>query len=172
MSSQSDIKTAGILGLVGTVLMLIPYYVNIVGYILVLVALYMLSKAYGNDAIWRNALYALIAAIVGSALLIFSAFAMLGATAFLTSLSYTLSSIGVIGYFIALFIIAYVIIIISGRFMRNAYNELGGSSNIEYFNRAARWYWLGAVLTIVIVGVILYIIADIYAIIGYSKLIS
>ena len=166
MSSQSDIKSAGTLGFVGSILMFIPY-VSIVGYILVLIALNKLSKAYGNGAIWRNALYALITAIVGSVLFTFALFAILGAT---SSLYYMGLNIGVIGLFIAIFIVAYIIILISGRFMRNTYNELGRSSGVEDFNKAARWYWLGAILSIIIVGSILYIVANVYAILGYNKL--
>jgi len=54
MGTSDKIKSAGTLGLVGTVLMLvglIPYagVLNVVGLVLVLIALNKLSKAYGND---------------------------------------------------------------------------------------------------------------------------
>ena len=165
MGAQEDIRSAGTLGFVGSILMLIPY-VSIIGDILVLIALNKLSKAYGNDAIWTNALYALITAIVGGVVL---AFVMAGIT-YLSLIYMGPGALSRLGMAIAFFIIFYIIILISGRFMRNAYNELNMSSGVGDFGKAARWYWLGAVLTIVLVGFIFYIIADIYAILGYSKL--
>ena len=64
MGTSDEIKSAGTLGLVGTVLMLVGLIpqagiLSIIGLILVLIALNKLSKAYGNDAIWRNACMAL-----------------------------------------------------------------------------------------------------------------
>jgi Protein of unknown function (DUF996). len=58
MGTSDEIKSAGTLGLVGVILMLvglIPYaeVLSIVGLILVLIALNKLSKAYNNETIWR-----------------------------------------------------------------------------------------------------------------------
>ena len=80
------------------------------------------------------------------------------------------STFGVLGPIIALTIALYVIIVISGFFMRRTYDELGASSGIANFNKAAKWYWLGALLVIAIVGGVLLIVADIYAILGYNEL--
>ncbi|MGC8607184.1 MAG: DUF996 domain-containing protein [Vulcanisaeta sp.] len=165
MGTQEDIKSAGTLGFVGSILMFIPY-VSIIGDILVLIALNKLSKAYGNNAIWSNALYALVTAIIGGIIL---AFAFAG-TAYLSLIYLGPSALSRLGMFIVVFVVFYIIILISGLFMRNAYNELSRSSGVEDFGSAARWYWLGAILTIIIVGFILYIVADIYALLGYSKL--
>ena len=79
------------------------------------------------------------------------------------------STFGVLGPIIALTIALYVIIVISGFFMRRTYDELGALSGIANFNKAAKWYWLGALLVIAIGGVLL-IVADIYAILGYNEL--
>jgi uncharacterized membrane protein len=79
MGISNDIKSAGTLGLVGTVLMLvglIPHaeILSIVGLILVLIALNKLSKAYNNEAIWRNALYGFVMGIVGAVVLTIAVF--------------------------------------------------------------------------------------------------
>lgn len=165
MGSQEDTRSAGTLGFVGSILMLIPY-VSIVGDILVLIALYRLSRAYGNNAIWSNALYALVTAIVSGIILAF----VLAGTAYLSLIYMGPGALSRLGMAIAFFVAFYIIILISGFFLRNAYNELGRSSGVGDFESAARWYWLGAILTIIIVGLILYIVADVYAILGYSKL--
>ncbi|BDR91549.1 DUF996 domain-containing protein [Vulcanisaeta souniana] len=54
--------------------------------------------------------------------------------------------------------------------MENAYTALESPSNMNEHSDASRWYWLGSLLTIVFVGVILLIVADIYAILGYYRL--
>jgi len=180
MSSGSDVRTAGTLGLVGIILMLvglIPYagVLSIVGLVLVLIALNKLSKAYGNDAIWRNALYGFITGIIGAVVLVIALFAY-----FIPILTmnapppYGFSPYGFgpgfLVFFIVLWIIVYVFVLLEYMFFRNAYRELAGSSGVEDFNNAARWYWIGALTLIVLVGAILILIGHIYALLGYNKL--
>jgi uncharacterized membrane protein len=73
-------------------------------------------------------------------------------------------------FFIVLFIIAYVLAILEYRFFRDAYRELARSSGVEDFNKAAKWYWYGALLFIILVGAILILVGHIYALLGYNKL--
>ena len=138
------------------------------GYALVLFALHRLSKAYGNRAIWTNALYSLITAVAGGAAL----------AAIIAYLGYLLSvtPVGVnevagVIIVVSLFALFYIIILIIAFFVRETYNELSKSSGIGDFNLAAKWYWLGALLIIVLgIGSLLMIVAAIYAILGYNKL--
>ncbi|WP_054857720.1 DUF996 domain-containing protein [Vulcanisaeta sp. JCM 16159] len=165
---SEDLKTAGTLGLIGSILAIIPD-VDIVGYILLLIALNKASKAYGNDAIWSNALKALIIAIVGGilgtliAVLFVSIFAIFNAAFSGSATAATASIIGILAA-------AYALIVVSGYFWKNAYIELARSSNINDFQRAAKWIWLGALLTIILVGIILYIIGLAYSAAGFNKL--
>jgi len=177
MSSGSDVRTAGTLGLVGVILMLvglIPYagVLSIVGLILVLIALNRLSKAYGNDAIWRNALYGFVTGIIGVVVLVVAVFAYLAPLLALHALPMVPYNFGTsfLVFFVVLFVIAYVFAILEYRFFRNAYRELAGSSGVEDFNKAARWYWIGALTLIVLVGAILVLVGHIYALLGYNKL--
>lgn len=177
MGISNDIKSAGTLGLVGIVLMLvglIPYteVLSIVGLVLVLIALNKLSKAYGNDAIWRNALYGFIMGIVGVVVLVFAVFAYLIPILSLHAppmIAYNFGTSFLV-FFIVLFIIAYVFAILEYRFFRDAYRELARSSGINDFNDAAKWYWYGALLFIILVGAILIIVGHVYALLGYNKL--
>jgi uncharacterized membrane protein len=73
-------------------------------------------------------------------------------------------------FFIVLFIIAYVFTVLEFRFFRDAYRELARSSGINDFNDAAKWYWRGALLFIILVGAILIIVGHVYALLGYNKL--
>ena len=149
-------------------LALVALFGSLDGYALVLFALRRLSKAYGNRAIWTNALYSLITAVAGGAAL----------AAIIAYLGYLLSvtPVGVnevagVIIVISLFALFYIIILIIAYFMRETYNELSKSSGIGDFNLAAKWYWLGALLIIVLgIGSLLMIVAAIYAILGYNKL--
>ncbi|MFP3173297.1 MAG: DUF996 domain-containing protein [Vulcanisaeta sp.] len=179
MGTNNDIKSAGTLGLVGVILILVGLIpqagiLSIIGLILVLIALNKLSKAYGNDAIWRNALYGFVMGIVGAVVLIFAVFAYLMPMLALHVPPMIASPYGFgtsfLVFFIVLFIIAYVFAVLEYRFFRDAYRELARSSGINDFNDAAKWYWYGALLFIIIVGAILILVGHVYALLGYNKL--
>ncbi|KUO93927.1 MAG: hypothetical protein AT713_03105 [Caldivirga sp. JCHS_4] len=179
MGTSDEIKSAGTLGLVGIVLMLvglIPYagVLSIVGLVFVLIALNKLSKAYNNETIWRNALYGFIMGIVGAVVLVIAVFAYLMPMLALHVPPMIASPYGfgtsLLVFFIILWIIAYVFAILEYRFFRDAYRELARSSGINDFNDAAKWYWYGALLFIILVGGILILVGDVYALLGYNKL--
>ena len=175
MGTSDEIKSAGTLGLVGIVLMLvglIPYagVLSIVGLVFVLIALNKLSKAYNNETIWRNALYGFIMGIVGAVVLVIAAFAYIIPILTMHVTSPYGFGPSFLVFFIVLWIIAYVFAILEYRFFRDAYRELARSSGINDFNDAAKWYWYGALLFIIIVGAILIIVGHIYALLGYNKL--
>ncbi len=184
MDTSDEIKSAGTLGLAGVILMLVGTllgfvsYVGIlglVGVILVLIALNKLSKAYNNEAIWRNALYGFVMGIVGVVVLVIAVFAYLMPMLALHALPMIVPpphgfGTSLLVFFIVLFIIAYVFIVLEYRFFRDAYRELARSSGINDFNDAAKWYWYGALLFIILVGAILILVGHVYALLGYNKL--
>jgi uncharacterized membrane protein len=177
MSSGNEVRSAGTLGLVGVILMLVGLIpqagiLSIIGLILVLIALNKLSKAYGNDAIWRNALYGFVMGIVGAVVLVVAVFAYLMPMLLLHAppmIAYNFGTSFLV-FFVVLFIIAYVFAILEYRFFRDAYRELARSSGVNDFDNAARWYWIGALTLIVLVGAILILVGHIYALLGYNKL--
>jgi uncharacterized membrane protein len=175
MGTSNDIKSAGTLGLVGVILMLVGLIpqagiLSIVGLVLVLIALNKLSKAYNNETIWRNALYGFIMGIVGAVVLVIAVFAY-----FIPILTMHVPSpygfgLSFLVFFIVLWIIVYVFAILEYRFFRDAYRELARSSGINDFNDAAKWYWYGALLFIILVGAFLILVGHVYALLGYNKL--
>jgi len=180
MDTSDEIKSAGTLGLVGVILMLVGLIpqagiLSIIGLILVLIALNKLSKAYNNETIWRNALYGFIMGIVGAVVLVFAVFAYLmpmlalHVPPMIAPSPYGFGT-SLLVFFIILWIIAYVFALLEYRFFRDAYRELARSSGINDFNDAAKWYWYGALLFIILVGAILILIGHVYALLGYNKL--
>jgi uncharacterized membrane protein len=186
MDTSDEIKSAGTLGLVGVILMLVGTLLGLVSYvgilglvgvILVLIALNKLSKAYNNEAIWRNALYGFIMSIVVVVVLVIAVLAYITYLIPILTMhalppygfgSSFLASFLV--FFIVLWIIAYVFVILEYRFFRDAYRELARSSGVSDFDNAAKWYWYGAFLFIILVGGILILVGDVYALLGYNKL--
>ena len=125
------------------------------GLILLLIALYKLSRAYGNKAIWRNMLYAFIVRLPIYVLLILIV---------LAGLILPLSIIIFDPYL-------YPLEAVSGWFMRRSFNELKVSSNVEEFGKTAMWIWLGALTSIIpIVGIALAWIGYYHARKGFKEL--
>ena len=172
---QEQVRSAGELAFIGVIIqlagLLLGGLVTLAGYIVELIAIKRLSEAFNNPAIWRNALNAVILAIVGTVVLIASFFAFLfGLPLLLIPMNpslYPLLSIGIVA---AILVVAYVFIFLSGGYYRNFYNELADSSGISEFRDAAKWTWLGAVLFIVIVGAVLLLVGRIFALLGYNRL--
>jgi uncharacterized membrane protein len=83
------VRSAGELAFIGVIIqlaglllgqlasLLLGGLVTLAGYIVELIAIKRLSEAFNNPAIWRNALNAVITAIVGTVVLIASIFAFL-----------------------------------------------------------------------------------------------
>jgi len=182
-----SIDTSKLLGGIGALLMFIgilPYInyfgvIELVGLILVLIALYGLGSAYSEGGIFNNALYGLIIAIVGG--VVSAAVAVL---AVLSSLQSFLQSIfpawngsdwtslsgmtpdltnldlnalwPLIGGIVAAFIVLWVFAIISAFFVRRSLGKLATKSGIGLFSTAGLLLLIGAVLVIVIgIGLIL-----------------
>ena len=159
MTKLGDAKT---LGGVGSILLLIPA-VNIVGYILILIACKYISDELGDKSIFDNMLYAVIAGIVGvvaSAFIIFTG-AVFGVFSFTTS-----SVIGVIGALA----VAWIALIVSSIFIRRAYGTMATKLNVGTFKTAGLLYFVGAILIIVLVGFLLLLVAAILQIVAFFSI--
>jgi Predicted membrane protein len=183
---QERVRSAGELAFIGVIIqlagLLLGGLATLAGYIVELIAIKRLSEAFNNPAIWRNALNAVIIAIVGTVVLIASTFAFLFGLPLLlkpmNSYLYTSLYIGnpslypllFIGIVAAIFVVVYVFVLLLGRYYRNLYNELANSSGVSEFRDAAKWTWLGALLFVVIVGAILVLVGRIFALLGYNRL--
>lgn len=183
---QEKVRSAGELAFIGVIIqlagLLLGGLATLAGYIVELIAIKRLSEAFNNPAIWRNALNAVITAIVGTVVFIASIFAFLFGLPLLLipKNPYLYSSLYIgnpylypllyIGIVAAIFVVVYVFVLLLGRYYRNLYNELANSSGISEFRDAAKWTWLGALLFIVIVGAILVLVGRIFALLGYNRL--
>ena len=152
---QKDlIKRGADLGDTGSLLVL-TIILSGIGFILMPIALRRLSKAYGNGTLWRNTLIAIIALFI--------------AGIFGRAVAVAPASIGD-PVIIAMALVSYAFALLYGWLIRSAFNELRMLSGIEEFGKAAWWNWLGAILSIVIVGIALIWIGYYHARRGFKKL--
>ena len=159
MSKLSEAKT---LGGVGSILLLIPG-VSIVGYILILIATKYVSDELGDKSIFDNMLYAVIAGIIGVAAAAFIIFtgALFGVFTF------TLSAIG--GVIVGL-AVAWIALIVSSIFIRRSYDAMASKLSVGMFGTAGMLYFIGAILTIILVGFIILFIAAILQIVAFFSI--
>ena len=181
-----SIETSKILGGVGALLMFIgilPYInyfgaIELVGLILVMVALYNLARLYREAGIFNNALYGLIIGIVGGVVSI--ATVIIAVLSSLTDFLYSLfpdwngdwtalsgltpnpsnlsldSILPFIAGIFAMFIIFWVSSIIAAFFVRRSLGTLSAKSGVGLFSTAGLLILIGAVLIILLgIGLIL-----------------
>jgi uncharacterized membrane protein len=159
---MTQLGSAKTLGGVGSILLLIPG-VSIAGYILILIATKYISDELGDKTIFDNMLYAVIAGIVGVAAAAFIIFtgAMFSVFTFTTS--------AIAGLIVGL-AVAWVALIISSIFIRRAYDTMATRLSVGTFRTAGLLYFIGAILTIVLVGFILLLVAAILQIVAFFSI--
>ena len=196
-----SIETSKILGGIGALLMflgVIPYIsyfgvIEIIGLILIMVAMYNLASYYNEGGIFNNALYGIIIGIVGGVVSIAAVF-----VAILTSLEDFLYSIFpgwngdwtalsgltpdpsnisiesiipfIAGIFLV-FIILWVFSIIAAFFIRRSLGSLSAKSGVGLFSTAGLLLLVGAVLIILFgIGLILIWISALLLAIAFFQL--
>jgi len=157
MSLESGKNLAGI----GSIFLIIPFpFLSIVGIILVLIGMNNLSKAYNDESIWKNTLYAVIFGIIGivaSGLTLASLFF----GGIFASVSFGAGT-GLAGFFAGLIIflvVAFIFYILEAIYIRRAFDSLANKSGVGLFRTGGLLLLIGAVLTIVLVGLFLIFIA-------------
>ena len=170
MSLESGKNLAGI----GSIFLVIPVpFLSIVGIILVLVGMKNLSTAYNDPSIWKNTLYAVIFGIIGivaSRLTLFSVFfgGIFSSTTFGVA-----DATGLVGFFAGLIIflvVAFIFYILEAIYIRRAFDSLANRSGVGLFRTGGMLLLIGAILTIVIVGLFLIFIAWILILVAFFQI--
>jgi uncharacterized membrane protein len=195
------VETSKILGGVGALLMfigIIPYInyfgiIELIGLILVMVALYNLASYYKEGGIFNNALYGLITGIVGGVVSI--AVVIITVLTSITNFLYKLFpdwngdwtalssltpnpsnlSLGDIVPFIAgilaMFIILWVSSMVAAFFVRRSFGTLSARSGVGLFSTAGLLLLIGAVLIILVgIGLILIWISALLLAIAFFRI--
>ncbi|NWG10353.1 DUF996 domain-containing protein [Candidatus Bathyarchaeota archaeon] len=180
-----NLETSRMLGGIGAILMFIMPFLGaytgilgLIGLIMVLIAMKGLADNYSEQGIFNNALYGVIAAIVGgviSAAVIFVAafdmFAALGIAIaqwtdwqMLQQLDWSaLMSTEILTtfliYIVASLVVLFVFIIITAIFLRKSLNLISAKSGVGLFGTTGLLVLIGAILTIIAIGLLLIWIA-------------
>lgn len=175
MSLESN-KT---LGGIGAILVAIGFITSFTGYgsilslvgiILVLVAMKGLADYYNDRTLFDNALYGFIFGIIGIIALIaifISAFAGLGMTAMMNPQQILTSFVVWVIVGLAVFVI---FLILQAVFYRKAFSTLSSKSGEKMFDTGGLLLLIGAILTIVLIGVIILLIAWILIAVGFFSI--
>ncbi|MEJ2272372.1 MAG: DUF996 domain-containing protein [Candidatus Bathyarchaeota archaeon] len=196
-----SIETSRILGLIGALLMFIgvvPYInyfgiLEVIGIILVMVALYGLGGYYREAGIFNNALYSLIVAIVGVVISVVVIIvtvlssltdflqtlfpdwngdwtAMSGLTPDPTNISLDAIAPFIVGIFTVLAIL-WIFSIISAFFVRRSFGALSEKSGVNLFSTAGLITLIGAVLIVIFgIGIILIWVSSLLLAIAFYQL--
>jgi uncharacterized membrane protein len=180
------------MGGVGSILVLLSFVpfvgflFGLAGLVMVLLAVKRISEAVNDSEIFRNVLMAVILQIVGSAISVFvvigSFFAFVGSQVMMAPFGSSFDGFGgpgilgagavmaVLGSLLAGLIAMWIILIIAARFLRKGYERIVDKTGTRTFRTAARWYYYGAWLMIILVGFVLILIAWILQIKAFFSL--
>ena len=173
-----ELQTARLLGIIGALLMVLTIIPSvgglfmIVGIILVLIALKGYADAYKENSIFQHALYTIVFVIVGA--VVFLGVFFYGAMDFLASLginSFTdmqsLQSIDwqsmitpsnilpFIGIIALGLVILFAFTVIASLYFKKAMNMLSTKTNVKLFHTTGTVFFVGALLTIILFGMVL-----------------
>jgi uncharacterized membrane protein len=169
-------KTLAGEGSILLLLSLVPYagwILGIIGVVLLLKGMKELSNYYQDEKIYQNSLtgvkfyiVALIAAAVAIAAIVIGVGSATGFTfagGFVPTVGF---GAGLVAFLVGL-IVSFVFYVLAASHLRKTFNTLAQKSGEASFTTAGNLLWWGAILSIVLVGVVLIFVAWIFATIGF-----
>jgi len=170
----------GGIGSILTLLLFVPDYVGsvlvIVGWILILVAVKDISEAVQDKSIYNNALISAILAIIGAvtfAVIVAAAiFAIIGLGTFPTMAGSTPPSgfFGILAAALVGLAVVWVIGIVGSYFLYKSFKGISAKIPVGLFGTGALLYFIGSILTIILVGFFLIFIAQILFAIAFFSI--
>ncbi len=163
MSMEPGKSIAG----VGALLLIIGSFVpflGIVGLILLMIGLKYLSDYYKDKNIFNNALYGIIFGIIGVAAAAFLLIALIFGGSFLgigysAGADITGNLVAFLGGILITLVVAFIFYILMALYLKRAFDCLANTTSIGMFRTAGLLLLIGAVLTIILVGLILIFVA-------------
>lgn len=174
MSLESN-KT---LGGVGALLIAIGFFfpiLSLVGIILVLIAMKGLAEYYNEDDIFTNALYGFIFGVIGivAFIIIFVAAIFAGTFAEIFAdfgrPSFTFPVVTLV-LLITSLVVMFIFYVLHAVFYRKSFTILSEMSGEKIFDTAGLLLLIGAILTIILVGIVLLLVAWILVTVGFFSI--
>jgi uncharacterized membrane protein len=175
MSLDSDRTLGGVGALLVAIGSFFPF-LSLVGIILVLVAMRGLADYYKEDSLFKNALYGFIFGIIGivAAIVLFVVFFF----SFMTTNTASNGTVPVavftavsgVGLLILILVVILVFLVMQAVFYMRAFDVLSDKSGEKMFRTAELLLFLGAILTIVLVGFVLLFVGWILATVAFFSI--
>lgn len=163
---------------------------SLIGLILVLIALNGLANIYNERGIFNNALYGILAGIVG--VVVSVAILITAGVGFFTAVGIDINTVindptafsridwtrivnleNVLPYIAIAFlglVVLFVFFVLSAFFVRRSLNLTAAKSGVGMFSTAGLLLLIGAILTIILIGVLLMFIAAILLIVAFFQI--
>jgi uncharacterized membrane protein len=161
MSLESNKTLGGVGALLIAIGALVPG-LTLVGVILVFIALKGLADSYGDHSIFQNALYGIIFLVIGAlagAVVIMGSLFGIGWTVGTPDIMGGADIWAFVGTIIIGLIVIFVFYLLSAMFFKKTFDTLSVKTGERMFGTAGMLMLVGAVLTIIVVGLILILIA-------------
>ncbi|MDH5374464.1 MAG: DUF996 domain-containing protein [Candidatus Bathyarchaeota archaeon] len=176
-----------VIGLVGIIGTGYSGVLSLIGLVLVLIAMKGLSDYYKDAGIFNNTLYGFVTSIIAVVAFVavivvalLETIANLGiadwtnsaewVAAFQANLSDMSAFFTLIGGIILAFVVLFILLVIAAIFYRKSLNMLSSKSGVGMFSTAGLLLLIGAVLTIILIGVIVIWIAIILLAVAFFSI--
>ena len=185
MSLLNNAKIMGGIGAILTLLGIIPsagFFLGIIGFILILVAVKYISDETKDKSIFNNFLYFFITCIIGvvvTVIVLVITVINAGGITYINELQakaltnpmdvWNAIQPLLTGFLVALLILC-VLIIISAIYLRKSYDKIAEITNVKWFSTTGLLFLIGAATLIIGVGFIIILIAMILEIIAFFSL--
>jgi len=179
MGTISQAKTLGGVGSILVLLTVIPTVgpvLAIIGFIMTLIAVKYIADSLQDKTIFKDMIIGVVLSIIGFAVV----GVLVGASVYrfaglrgATTASQVASTPGfgtLIGEIIGALVVGWIVLVVSAYFFRRAYNIVGAKLSVGMFRTAALVYFIGAILTIIVIGLLLILIAQILLIVAFFSI--
>jgi uncharacterized membrane protein len=163
-----SLESSKTLGGIGAILLAIPF-LNLVGIILVLIAMKGMSEYYEDEGIFKNALYGFVLGFIGViGLIVFILMFALGFAGISSTISPDVVQYSGFAFVIVVLIVQYAFSLISAIFYKRSLDSLSITSKENIFSTSGVILLVGAIIPII--GEILKFIAWILAAVGFFSI--
>src|SRR5712692_2705823 len=178
MASLGQAKTLGGVGSILVLLTFVPYagaVIGIIGWILVLVAVKNLSETFGDNKIFNDMLIATVLSIVGvivaTVLVVATVFQFIGiGSTFTPGTAPPADFLALVASLIIGLVVVWVFFLVASIFLKRSYDAIGHKINIGTFHTTGLLFLIGAITTIIGIGILILLIAVILQIVAFFSI--
>jgi uncharacterized membrane protein len=183
MASLSQAKTLGAVGSILVLLTAVPTagsLLGIVGFVMMLLAIKDISEVVGDRSIFNNMLVAvglaIVAIVVGTLVVVGSVLRFVGLKALNIGPNFNPSTVptgdwvGLVGSILLGLAVVWVIMLVSAVYVRRTYQSMASKLGVANFGTAGLLYLIGAATTIILVGFVLLLVAQVMVMVAFFSI--